>query len=419
MDDTAGPRSRTLTAAILSQGDEVVTGQVTNGNAAWLAERATDLGFEVRRHVAVGDRLEDLIAQLNESAGRADLVLSSGGLGPTQDDLTAEAVAEAFGLPLERDEQALARIKDYFARAGRQMADVNRKQADLPRGAERLDNDRGTAPGFVVEQAGTYLAFLPGVPVEMKRMFDEQLAPRLERRFRLEPRQLVTIRVVGLGESTIQQRLGRIEDERFVLSYRTRLPENHVKLRFAPGVPGQEIERIVSDLRERIGASAFAVEGLEGQGGELADVVGQQLRQRGDSLSVAESVSGGQLALLCASAEGASAWFREAVVVPNASAKARLLGPNGVVLDELGDETERTIALARAIRTACGTTWGLATGDVSDAGDAEGGGKAVVALSGPEDNETRTLNLAHRPDRRGMLAAAAALDLLRRKLKGT
>jgi competence/damage-inducible protein CinA-like protein len=401
---------------VLSQGDEVVTGQVTNTNAAWLSERATDLGLEVHRHVAVGDHLDELAALLRECVDASDIVLSTGGLGPTQDDLTAEAVGEAFDLPLERDDEALRQIKEYFTEAGRQMADVNRKQADLPQGAERLDNPSGTAPGFALERGGTYFAFMPGVPAEMRRMFDEQVVPRLKERFALEPRRLVTVRVVGMGESTIQQRLGRIEDERFVLSYRTKLPENHVKLRFDPAVPDEEVNRIVADLRERIGASAFSIDGVEGQSGELADVVGRLLRQRGDTLSVAESVSAGQLALLCAGGESAGAWFREAVIVPTGAAKARLLGPDGVSLDDLGDPIEKTIALAQAVRAAAGTTWGLATGDLGGAGDEEGAGKAVAALSGPEGNESRQLSLKHRPERRPMLAAAAALDLLRRRL---
>jgi competence/damage-inducible protein CinA-like protein len=408
--------SRPPRVTVLSQGDEVVTGQVTNTNAAWLSERVTDLGLEVHRHLAVGDRLDELAALLRDCVDASDIVLSTGGLGPTQDDLTAEAVGEAFDLPLERDDEALRQIKEYFTDAGRQMADVNRKQADLPQGAERLDNPSGTAPGFAVERGGTYFAFLPGVPAEMERMFDEQVVPRLQERFALEPRRLVTVRVVGMGESTIQQRLGRIEDERFVLSYRTKLPENHVKLRFDPAVPDEEVDRIVADLRDRIGVSAFSVDGMEGQGGELADVVGRLLRQRGDTLSVAESVSAGQLALLCARGENAEAWFRQGVIVPTRAAKTRLLGPDGVSLDDLSDPIEKTIALAQAVRAAAGTTWGLATGDLGEAGGEEGEGKAFAALSGPEGNESRQLSLKHRPERRPMLAAAAALDLLRRRL---
>lgn len=404
------------TATILSQGDEVVTGQVANTNAAWLGERLTDMGFDVLRHVAVGDRLDDLVAVLGECAGSADVVISSGGLGPTQDDLTAEAAARAFSRPLKRDPEALAGIEAYFRRAGRSMAEVNRKQADLPRGAERLDNQRGTAPGFALTEAGTFFAFLPGVPVELKAMFDEQLAPRLVETSGLRPRRLVTIRVVGLGESTMQQRLGPMEDTRFVLSYRTKLPENHLKLRFDPAVEDEEVGRIVSDLVARLGESVFSIEGLDERGGDLQDVVGRELRNRGDTLSVAESVSGGQLALLCGEGEGASGWFREAAIVPNRAAKVRLLGPNGLDLDELVDETERTIAIASAIRRFSGSTWGLATGDLSEPGDGQGGGRAVIALSGPDDNEARTLTLAHRPERRAMLAAAAALDLLRRRL---
>lgn len=402
-------------AWILSQGDEVVTGQVVDTNAAWLAERLTAMGFDVWRHVAAGDRLADLEELLRESAGKAEVVLSTGGLGPTQDDLTAEAVSRAFSRPLERDPGAVSRISGYFERLGRTMTDANLKQADLPAGSTRLDNEVGTAPGFQLVEQGTWYAFLPGVPREMTRMFEEHVAPALLARFELRPRRLVTLRAVGLGESLIQQRLGRIADERFVISYRTRLPENHVKLRFRDGVTPDEVAEVVAGLRGRIGTSVFAVDGLGEEQGELADVVGAMLHARGETLAVAEVVSAGQLSLLCAEARNAEEWFREGVVVTTRGARARLLGPNGVSLDTLTDPSERAIALAQAVLRSTGSTWGLAVGEPRDREDGNGA-EVTVALSGAEGNEARDLRLVHRRDRQAMLSAAAALDLLRRHL---
>ena len=198
----SGARTR---VEILSQGDEVVTGQVADTNAAWMSTRFTDLGFDVARHSSVGDRLVDLVAMFREIAARAaqhgsaSVCICTGGLGPTDDDLTAQAVATAFERPLQLDEVALATIEARYAAYGRPMPAVNRRQAMLPHHAERIDNDHGTAPGFAFEQGPCWFVCLPGVPREMKAMFAEQVEPRLRERFGVAEGSLVTFRTIGVG----------------------------------------------------------------------------------------------------------------------------------------------------------------------------------------------------------------------------
>ena len=155
-------------------------------------------GFTVTRHTAVGDKLEDLIALLQDIAQRADCCICTGGLGPTSDDLTAEAVALAFNMPLAFDEIAFEHISRFFANRNRTMPASNRKQAMLPQGAERIDNEWGTAPGFSLKFGRCWFAFLPGVPMEMKHLFQERILPTLSDRFSLRPGQLVTIKTLGL-----------------------------------------------------------------------------------------------------------------------------------------------------------------------------------------------------------------------------
>ncbi len=280
-------------AEIISQGDEVLTGQTVDTNAAWLSERLTTLGFSVLRHSTVGDRLQDIKAVVEEVSARADLCLCTGGLGPTEDDLTAQAVAEAMGRSLVFDPQAMQQIEDRFARFGKPMPESNRKQAMLPVGASRLDNRWGTAPGFATKLGRAWMVFLPGVPREMKRMFDHVVLAEIERRFDLRAGRLVTLRTAGVGESALQQRIGTWSRQDVILCYRTMPPENQVKLRFPPGFATQEMETVVTGLAARIGEGVFAVEGLADRSGDLPSVTLGLLRERGETLAHASLPAAG------------------------------------------------------------------------------------------------------------------------------
>jgi competence/damage-inducible protein CinA-like protein len=165
-------------AEIFSQGEEVINGQIADTNAAWLSQRLVEMGFVISRHTAVGDKLEDLISLLKEISHRADFCICTGGLGPTIDDLTAEAVAQAFDKPLELDTTALAQIKRHFSSRNKVMAESNRKQAYFPKGAVRLDNTVGTAPGFALQVRRCWFVFVPGVPSEMRQLFNELIKKR-------------------------------------------------------------------------------------------------------------------------------------------------------------------------------------------------------------------------------------------------
>jgi nicotinamide-nucleotide amidase len=419
------------TAEILSQGDEVVTGQIADTNAAWLATQLTELGFTVTRHTTVGDRLGDLVAVLGDIAARCDLCIGTGGLGPTDDDLTAQAVAEAFDLPLQLDAQALEQIQARYAAHGREMPEVNRKQALLPTGSERLDNEWGTAPGFAVEAGSAWLAFVPGVPREMRAMWSERLLPRIRERFEVAPGRLVTLRTVGIGESNLQQAIGPFSHDDVVLSYRTRLPENHLKLRFAPGTSDARVRHVVTGLVEVVGRWLFTVEGLPGEalpgidcaGGSHAEVVGRALLARGHTLATAESCTGGRIGAVLTGIPGASTWFLEGVISYSNAAKVRLLGVSEAVLAEHGAVSEPVARqMAEGVRTRAGTTWGIGVTGIAGPG---GGtpdkpvGTVHVAVAGPDAVHHRALRLPGDRDRVQQLSVAAALELLRRNLLTT
>ncbi len=298
---------------IFSQGEELVRGQVVDSNAAWLSEQLVGIGLPVRRHSTVGDNLTDLIALLVEIAQRADCCICTGGLGPTVDDLTAEAVATAFDLPLEFDSQAYQQIAAWFQRRNRPMPESNRKQAMLPRGSIRLDNHWGTAPGFALQQGRCWFAFVPGVPYEMRQLFRESILPRLQSRYQCQPEKQVVIKTVGIGESDIQQRLADIDfPEGIQLGFRAGSDEIQTKLLFPAACPDAEIEIFTRKVVQQLGDVVFLVEGLTGETGTLVTVVGDLLRQRGKNLALFETLSHGLLASKCLGQD----WLKASLVAP-------------------------------------------------------------------------------------------------------
>ncbi|MCX7097680.1 MAG: molybdopterin-binding protein [Methylococcales bacterium] len=288
------------TLEIFSQGEEIVTGQTVDTNAAWLSQQAVAYGFTVTRHTAVGDKLEDLIGLLQEISLRADCCICTGGLGPTSDDLTAVAVADAFKVPLVFDEIAFAQISRFFELRNRPMPASNHKQALLPQGALRLDNEWGTAPGFALQHGRCWFAFLPGVPMEMKHLFQECVLPTLTSRFVLQPGILVTVKTLGLGESVIQQRLKAIEIPTAVqLGFRATADDVQTKLLFPSAYPKAAMESLVAMLAAQLGDYVFAIDGLGEITGGLAFEVDKLMAQEGKTLALIETASHGLLAAKC------------------------------------------------------------------------------------------------------------------------
>jgi len=285
---------------IFSQGEELVTGQIVDTNAAWLSQQAVACGFTVTRHTAVGDKLSELVALLVEIAQRADCCICTGGLGPTSDDLTALAVAEAFDRPLTFDAKAYEQIARFFANRYREMPESNRKQAMLPQGAERIDNHWGTAPGFSLKYGRCWFVFLPGVPMEMKHLFQEQVLPSLPQRFALRPGSLITFKTFGLGESALQELINVIEIPSSVqLGFRAGTDDVHIKLLFPTDYPKQGLIALIAEFSERLGDFVFAIDGLGVATGDLVFEIDKQMTARNATLAVIETISHGLLAAKC------------------------------------------------------------------------------------------------------------------------
>lgn len=313
-----------MTCAVLSIGTELTRGELVNSNASWLAAGLTDIGFEIVEHCTVDDDKNRIIAALDRLARGAKVVICTGGLGPTTDDLTSEAVAAAIGAPLERDEASLDHIRRRFEKLGRTMTESNAKQADFPKGATILPNPIGTAAGFGVEIRGAHAFFMPGVPREMQRMFDEQVVPRI-REIAPNDSHQIRYRTFGLPESVVGEKLDGVEGAfpGVTIGYRAHFPEIEVKV-LARGADRSAAvalaERASTEVRARLG------EVIYGQGDDTyAGVVGRALRTRGWTLAIAESCTGGLVGHLLTREPGASDYLLlDAVTYANSSKQAVL-----------------------------------------------------------------------------------------------
>ncbi len=407
-------------AHILSQGNELVTGLRTDTNATHLAARLTGLGFAVRGVWSCGDRLEDLVATLAGAAEGADLVVSTGGLGPTEDDLTAEAAARAAGVGLALDEGALQAVARAYAAYGREPGATGRKQATLPAGSEVVPNPVGSAPGFALAIGGAWCVFLPGVPREMEAMLEASVVPMARARWDLAPPRQVTFRVAAVGESDLQRRLAALppRDGRIHLGFRTFLHENHVKLT-APGdddpALARDFARAVEAARAILGDDCFT-EADE----SLPAVVDRLLRERGHTVAVAESCTGGLLGSWITSVSGSSDVFRMGWLTYADEAKQALLGVPAAALGEHGAVSEPVArAMAEGARARAGADWALAITGVAGptGGTAEKPvGTVFVAVAGPERTEVRRFQFFREREVNRRLSARSALELLRRAL---
>lgn len=379
-----------LHVEVLATGDELLTGQIVDTNSVWLMDRLWDLGVMVQRKTLVGDDRQDLAAALAETTSRADVVVMSGGLGPTEDDLTAECVAAAMGVPLELDEASLAAIRARFEKLGRVMTPNNAKQARFPRGATILPNRFGTAPGFVVRLGRAELACLPGVPAEYRGLCEEAVLPRIAGRVASTPAARL-VKLIGIPESHADQAMRPVMDApanrgvRF--GYRAHWPEIHVKWTVAGPDAEAHAERILADVRRIFGDAVFA-EGNE----DLAPVVVGLLAARRETLALAESCTGGLVAELVTSVPGASEVFQLGVVAYADDAKTGLLGVGADLLGAHGAVSERVArAMAEGVRARSGTTWAAALTGIAGPG---GGtpekpvGTVHMAIAGPPGTQT-------------------------------
>jgi nicotinamide-nucleotide amidase len=404
-----------LSVEILSTGDELLTGQVLDTNSAWLLDRLWELGLLARRKTLVGDDRQDLLAALRETSSRSEVVVMSGGLGPTEDDLTAECVAAAMGVALELHPASLEAIRARFRKLGREMTPNNEKQAYFPRGATVVPNRFGTAPGFIAPLGQCEVTCLPGVPMEYRGLCEEVVLPRIAARLGEVPASRL-VKLVGVPESHADQKMSSImrapenRDVRF--GYRAHWPEIHVKWT----VPGKDAavraDRILGEVRTLFG------EAIWGEGKvEMPELVVTQLLSRRQRAAFAESCTGGLVAELMTTVPGASQVFDLGVVVYSDAMKTSLLGVPAPLIEKHGAVSEPVArAMAEGVRRTAGAAWGV--GITGIAGPSGGTlqkpvGTVHLALAGVDGTEHVCRLYRGDRDRIRRQAAFEALNMLR------
>jgi nicotinamide-nucleotide amidase len=405
---------------VVTIGTELLLGQILDTNAAELGRALAAAGVEVVRHTSVADRPEVIRAAVTEALDRTGFVITTGGLGPTRDDMTKREVAAVFGKALKLDETVLRSLEDRFRRLGRAMPAVNRTQAEVPEGATVLPNPRGTAPGLWVEAEARVVVMLPGVSSEMRGLLAEEVLPRLAARSSGRVVRSRSVRTTGIAESALAERVGAIEEEIAPLTLAYLPSTDGVELRVtAWGLRADDADRrlaaAVAQLRERAGEHCYGEDGAD-----LAAVVLDQLRARKARLVVAESCTGGLLAGRITAVPGASSVFIGGVVAYDDVVKSGTLDVPPELLEHYGAVSEQVVsAMAEGVQRQFAVDAALAvTGIAGPTGGTPEKPVGTVWLAARLGAQTRALKRIFPGDRGEIRArsAQAALDVLRRLL---
>ncbi len=333
-----------MLAEIITIGDEILIGQIIDSNSAWMAQQLNAAGIRIKQISSVSDDREHILSALKEASGRADIILITGGLGPTKDDITKTTLAEYFGVGIKRDQETLDNVAAIFARYNRPLLEVNIGQADVPENCEVLQNKNGTAPGMWFQEQGKVYVSMPGVPFEMMYLMEDLVIPKLKQTFDLPKIIHQTILTAGEGESFLAERIADIEDQlpaEIKLAYLPKL--GVVRLRLSAygedeNQLKQELQIQTQKILDRLGDTVVATEDIP-----LEKAILLLMAKNQQTLSLAESCTGGYLAHLFTSLPGASSIFLGGAVSYSYEMKERMLGVNADTLWENGAVSEETV----------------------------------------------------------------------------
>lgn len=357
-----------MTAAVLSIGTELTRGELINSNAAWLSEQLTTLGFEVTEHLTIDDDEPRIVQAVQRLSEVHQVVVSTGGLGPTTDDLTTVAFAKALGVSIARDPEVVEHLEKLAAWHGRTLPPNNLKQADFPVGAEVLANEQGTAPGFTVQRGGCLFFVMPGVPREMKHIFEQRVVPRIAHLAERNSHQ-IHFRTFGMTESALGQALDGVEAQfpGVTIGYRASFPEIELKV-LARALPVsaavQLAERAAEEVKRRVGSVIYG-----DREDTYAGAAGRTLRNLGSTLAVAESCTGGMLGSMLTSVPGSSEYLLLDAVTYSNAAKTSVLGVNDGTLRAYGAVSEETaLEMVRGVLRISGADLGVAVTGIAGPG---------------------------------------------------
>lgn len=410
-----------IRAEILTIGDELLYGQITDTNARWMSEKLSEAGIRVVRRTTVGDEENSILHAFEEAEKRADILLITGGLGPTADDLTKPLLSKYFNSPLQLNEDALENIRQIFERRGYELTERNRLQAEIPESCRYIPNHHGTAPGMWFEKEGKVFVAMPGVPHEMKHMLEFEILPLLVRQFNPPAIFHRMIRTSGLGESWLAEKIKEWEEA---------LPQN-MKLAYLPGIGevrlritafGDHLEALQRKVDEEIHKLMPLIgQWVYGEGDDsLAQAVGQLLQSRGKTVAAAESCTSGFVGYTLTSVPGSSFYFNGAVIAYQNEIKESILGVKKETLQQYGAVSEQTAKeMAEGVRRVLKADYGISTTGVAGPG---GGstekpvGLVWIAVSNGEQTIAKKLNFTKDRDLNIRYSAAALLNLFRQTL---
>lgn len=404
-----------MNAEIIAVGSELLTPQRIDTNSLHLTQELNALGIEVIRKTIVGDNRDHVAESVRAALAHAEIVVLTGGLGPTEDDVTRDAVAAALGRSLEYRQELFDAIAARFARMGRKMAEINRRQAFLIAGGEALPNPNGTAPGQWLEQGDRVVMLLPGPPREMKPMFADHCLPRLLRRMPPQVIRTRVYRVAMMPESDVDQAISPIYT-RYANPATTVLADVgdiqvHLRARCTTAAEAEALlEEVGSQIERVLGDRIYTREGEP-----LEAVVGKMLSARGETLSVVESCTGGMLGERITSIPGSSRWFVGGLLTYSDVMKSELAGVDAEILRRHTAVSEEVAqAMAAGGRKRTGATWTVAVTGYAGPPD---GGEVFIGIAGPSGVSASRIYSPGERQRVRRMATQAALDLLRRRLQ--
>lgn len=409
-----------LSAEIIAIGSELLAPDRSDTNSLWLTEQLNAIGIEVKLKTIVGDDDARLEEAIRDALRRSKVVITTGGLGPTEDDITRKVAARAMGRRLLLDETVLAEIRERFRAFGRPMPERNSRQAMVIDGAEVLPNPNGSAPGLFIEHEGTAVTLLPGPPRELKPMFESEVRPRLASR----TGNLVVVRrvlkVAGMGESAVDEKIAPIYTQYANPQTSILFNKSEIEVQLTASARSREeaealLDKVSAELEEKLGHSVFSF-----RGETMEEVVGLRLSLGGYTIAIAESCTGGLIAERLTDVPGSSKYFIEGVVAYSNDAKTRTLGVEPMLLLEHGAVSGPVAeAMAEGVRKRAGTDFGLSvTGIAGPDGGTDDKPVGLVYIALVDDVQTQHRRLVFPGDRSLIRwrASQAALDLLRRRL---
>ena len=406
-----------MDCALISIGDELLIGQTVNTNAAWLGEQLNLLGYKVVAGAVIPDDENAILNALDELSIKADLIIITGGLGPTKDDITKKVFADYFNAPLLENKEALDNVERFFKRYNREVLPVNKLQALVPKGCEMLLNKVGTAPGMWMEHREVVFVSMPGVPSEMKYLMEHEVIPRIKKRFKLPVIVHQTMMTQGIGESYIAEEISDIEEA---------LPK-HIKLAYLPS-PGivklrlsgrgtsetnllNEIEDIFSKIESRISKHVFSKKEAQ-----LQEILGGIFRAKKITISTAESLTSGAIASRITSVPGASEYFKGGIVAYANDVKIQQLGVSEDVLKSSGAVCAETVKqMAKGVQNLFGTDYAIATSGIAGPGggtDEKPVGTVWIAIAGPKEIVVEQFQMGKGRERVVEKTIFSALNLL-------